>query len=168
MVKKILSLTLALCMMLCFTACLEDGTPNNDTDITSSQTESDVESTIPVHTHSFSEATCTSPEECSCGATAASALGHSFTDATCSTPKTCEICGDTEGSVAEHKYTNGACVYCGAKDTSHSTEETVWIPTRGGKKYHRNSRCSNMIDPEQVTKTQAVNQGFGPCGRCYK
>ncbi|MBR7132717.1 MAG: hypothetical protein IKD04_04220 [Clostridia bacterium] len=167
MLKKFLSIALALCLALCCSACLEDDTPNNDTDITSSQTESDVESTIPVHTHSFSEATCTSPEECSCGATSGSALGHSFTAATCSTPETCEVCGLTEGSALEHKYTNGVCVYCGAKDASYSSETLVWIPTRGGKKYHRNSGCSNMIDPEQVTKTEAINRGFGACGRCY-
>ena len=50
-------------------------------------------------------------------------------------------------------------------------EETVgnlvWVPTHGGKKYHRKSSCSNMKNPMQVTKETAEANGFGPCGRCY-
>lgn len=29
------------------------------------------------------------------------------------------------------------------------TEQMVWIPTHGGKKYHSKSTCSNMKDPEK-------------------
>lgn len=45
--------------------------------------------------------------------------------------------------------------------------ETVWIPTHGGKKYHRRSTCSGMEDPEQTTKEDAIRRGFEPCQRCY-
>ena len=34
--------------------------------------------TPPVHTHSYSAATCTTPPTCSCGATSGTALGHSW------------------------------------------------------------------------------------------
>lgn len=30
------------------------------------------------------------------------------------------------------------------------TEQMVWVPTHGGKKYHSKSTCSNMKDPEKV------------------
>lgn len=43
----------------------------------------------------------------------------------------------------------------------------VWIPTNGGTKYHKNSTCSNMDNPTQVTIDNAVARGFSPCGRCY-
>ena len=44
----------------------------------------------------------------------------------------------------------------------------VWVPTNGGTKYHSRSTCSNMKNPNQVTKTTAEANGFTPCGRCYK
>ena len=31
----------------------------------------------------------------------------------------------------------------------------VWIPTNGGTKYHSRSSCSNMKNPQQVTKKEA-------------
>lgn len=42
----------------------------------------------------------------------------------------------------------------------------VWIPTRGGKKYHSKPSCSNMIEPEKVTYCEAIKRGFGDCGKC--
>lgn len=44
----------------------------------------------------------------------------------------------------------------------------VWIPTKGGTKYHSKSSCSKMIDPEHVTLEEAKLRGFTACGRCYK
>ena len=46
-------------------------------------------------------------------------------------------------------------------------ERMVWIPTRGGTKYHKTNTCSNMIEPYEVTINEAVRQGFEPCKRCY-
>ena len=43
----------------------------------------------------------------------------------------------------------------------------VWIPTNGGKKYHSHSGCSNMKNPNQVTKATAEANGFTPCAKCY-
>ena len=73
------------------------------------------ESSTPAHVHSFSAATCTSPQKCSCGATNGSALGHRWQEATCKSPKKCSVCGVTEGSVGTHKYVSGVCAYCGNK-----------------------------------------------------
>lgn len=44
----------------------------------------------------------------------------------------------------------------------------VWIPTLGGKKYHKSEGCSNMIDPRYVTLEEAEALGFTYCKRCYE
>lgn len=43
----------------------------------------------------------------------------------------------------------------------------VWVPTKGGSKYHSNPSCSGMIDPRHVTINQAVGEGFSPCSKCW-
>ena len=68
------------------------------------------------HSHSFSSATCTEPQKCSCGATNGTKLGHSWKAATCKAPKTCTLCKTTTGSKTDHKYSSGKCIYCGKKE----------------------------------------------------
>lgn len=120
-----------------------------------------------IHVHNFSDATCSDPGRCDCGETHGDALGHIWNAATCIAPKTCTVCGKTTGKLAAHQYSGGACTVCGNEAPS-SSGDTVWIPTKGGKKYHAKASCSNMIDPEKVTKDEAEDLGFGPCKRCYK
>lgn len=43
----------------------------------------------------------------------------------------------------------------------------VWVPTNGGTKYHRNSNCSKMKDPIQVSVETAEANGYTPCKRCW-
>ncbi len=43
----------------------------------------------------------------------------------------------------------------------------VWIPTKGGKKYHSKPSCSNMNDPEYVSLDTAEAMGFTACKKCY-
>lgn len=52
--------------------------------------------------------------------------------------------------------------------TPDSTPSTtmVWIP-KTGSKYHSNPNCSNMKNPRQVTKSQAISSGYEPCKKCY-
>lgn len=45
-------------------------------------------------------------------------------------------------------------------------ETMVWI-SETGRKYHRNSGCSNMKSPTQVTKSEAEARGLTPCKKCY-
>lgn len=52
-------------------------------------------------------------------------------------------------------------------DVAQTGDDMVWIPTKGGKKYHRNATCSRMEDPMHVTREQAISLGFEPCGRCH-
>ncbi len=47
------------------------------------------------------------------------------------------------------------------------SNETVWIPTNGGKKYHSRSSCSKMKNPIEVTKSEAISMGFGRCSKCW-
>lgn len=44
--------------------------------------------------------------------------------------------------------------------------EKVWI-SKSGKKYHRNSSCSNMKNPKQIPIDEAEAQGRQPCKKCY-
>lgn len=92
---------------------------------------------------------------------------HTWNEATCTSPKTCSDCGETSGSALGHNYSSGKCTRCGQKDPNYQSTEMVWIPTNGGTKYHSKSSCSKMINPEQVTKSEAISRGFSPCGRCY-
>lgn len=136
------------------------------------------ESSNAEHIHSFTTATCTEPSKCVCGEIKGNALGHSYSDATCTSAKICTYCGISEGIALGHILVDGVCSRCGFTDTQNvetqidnteiSDNDMVWIPTKGGKKYHKNSDCSNMIDPQNVTKSEAENQGFTACKRCYK
>ena len=50
-----------------------------------------------------------------------------------------------------------------------STEQTtqmVWIPNSGSK-YHSYSGCSNMKNPRQVSKEEAVRLDYEPCKKCW-
>ncbi len=59
----------------------------------------------------------------------------------------------------------------GSSVTVPSHEDTVgnlvWVPTKGGKKYHSRSGCSNMEGPMQVTVEHATALGYTPCKRCH-
>ena len=123
--------------------------------------------TEPPHIHNFRAATCTEPRTCSCGATEGSANGHRWQDATCSEPKTCTVCGIASGAAIEHNYSDGKCTMCGSADPNYTQEAMVWIPTKGGTKYHTYAGCSNMKDPEQVTQSEAESRGFTPCKKCH-
>ena len=120
------------------------------------------------HVHKFKDATCTEPKTCKiCGATEGAALGHSFKDATCTDAKICKICGTKEGNALGHDYQNGVCTRCDEKDPDYVVEDYVWIPTKGGTKYHASAECSNMEEPQKVTKDEAKALGFTACKKCY-
>lgn len=111
--------------------------------------------------HAWKDATCTDPKTCTtCGSTEGNANGHDWQQATCLSPQKCVTCGDIVGTVSPHTYSNGQCTVCGV-------DRMVWIPTNGGTKYHTNSDCSNMKNPEQVTQRAAEARGFTPCSRCH-
>lgn len=121
----------------------------------------------PPHIHSFNNATCTNPKTCSCGATEGIPNGHDWQNATCSEPKTCAVCGATNGLTLGHNFSDGECTICGKADPNYERETMVWIPKKGGTKYHSHSGCSNMDNPEQVTQSEAESRGFTRCKKCY-
>ena len=118
------------------------------------------------HIHEFSEATCTAPKTCSCGATEGEVAEHSWSSATCTAPKTCSVCGETSGSHLSHNYSNGYCTRCGTSDPNYTYEETVWV-SGSGKRYHCRASCSGMKNPQEVSLSTAEARGLTPCGRCY-
>lgn len=50
--------------------------------------------------------------------------------------------------------------------TSNQEEQMVWIPNSGSK-YHSRSSCSNMKNPSQTTKSQAEEEGYTACKKCW-
>ena len=70
--------------------------------------------------------------------------------------------GDTSGGSGQDS--SGGSVTIPEPETGG---DLVWIPTHGGTKYHCSARCSNMIDPIQVSRETAIANGFTACKRCY-
>lgn len=62
------------------------------------------------HTHVYSEANCTTPKTCDCGATDGVALGHEFKNATCISPAACSRCGTTDGDALGHLFIDATCI----------------------------------------------------------
>lgn len=61
-------------------------------------TEEIVANPTETHSHSWVDATCTTPKTCyTCGEVSGFALGHQWVDATYDAPKTCSVCGVEEG-----------------------------------------------------------------------
>ncbi len=46
------------------------------------------------------------------------------------------------------------------------SETKVWV-SKTGSKYHSHSGCSNMKNPDQITKTEAESRGLTPCKKCW-
>lgn len=53
-----------------------------------------------------------------------------------------------------------------AEEPAEVISVMVWIP-RTGSKYHARSSCSNMKNPTEVTKEQAIASGYGQCSKCW-
>ena len=69
----------------------------------------------------------------------------------------CSNCGE---GIANN---DGFCEKC---DAAVNVSTMVWI-SKTGKKYHRNSGCSNMKNPSQVSKSVAEGRGLTPCSKCW-
>ena len=53
-------------------------------------------------------------------------------------------------------------------DEESENAETVWVPTDGGKKYHKGPNCSGMLDPRKISLQNAWILGIDDCGKCYR
>lgn len=78
--KTLVSLVLVLGLLCGLVACGDNQTASSQQTYDSSNQQSS-------HTHSYSQATCTTPSECECGSVSGTALGHSYSG------KTCARCG---------------------------------------------------------------------------
>lgn len=167
-------LTLVLCISLF--GCTETGIENTQSSSTESQSVKVTEATKVTESTEATNVTdatnttkATESTEAIEGTTATKPVHtHTWADATCSAPKTCTECGATSGLTAGHNFSDGKCISCGKTDPDYVQVTMVWIPTKGGKKYHSSESCSGMDNPDHVTKSQAEQQGFTPCKKCYK
>ena len=50
--------------------------------------------------------------------------------------------------------------------SDNNKTDMVWY-VDGGSRYHRNSNCSNMENPKQISLDDAKKMGLTPCKRCY-
>lgn len=73
---------------------------------------------------------------------------------------------ENNGSTADNGQSGGNSVTVPTQE--ETGENLVWVPTNGGKKYHKKSSCSNMKDPMQVSLETATANGYTACKRCYK
>lgn len=48
-----------------------------------------------------------------------------------------------------------------------SATGSVWIPTKGGTKYHSSYTCSGMEGPIAMMEKEAIAMGFEPCKKCF-
>lgn len=48
-----------------------------------------------------------------------------------------------------------------------SDPETVYVPTDGGIKRHKDSKCSDMYDPRKVSARNAEKLGYTKCRKCW-
>lgn len=48
-----------------------------------------------------------------------------------------------------------------------TTGSKVWV-TVGGKKYHSSPTCSKMKNPVEMDLMDAIQNGYEPCGKCFK
>ena len=51
-------------------------------------------------------------------------------------------------------------------DIDIGNNSIVWV-TANGKRYHSDPSCSNMIDPEEISLSDAEDMGYTPCKKCY-
>ena len=106
-----------------------------------------------IHTHNYSNATCTTPKTCSgCGATVGTANGHSWKNATYSAPKTCTVCGATEGVSLT---VPGQANYHGHVYTGGSSS----------KRFHYEAHCAGS-NSHEITWDEVTRRGLTACGTC--
>lgn len=95
------------------------------------------------HTHTWNEATCTTPKTCAvCGETSGEALGHRWEDATSLTPKKCSVCGETDGyslgyplalcQLAENSQDATIGSWKDISGNSHANAIQFWVANRPG------------------------------------
>lgn len=111
------------------------------------------------HTHTFSNATCTTPKKCTvCGETSGNPLGHNWSNATCTTAKKCSICGETIGNALGHNYSNGACLNCNATDPNYAQYTIIYNANGGWGETVNSTHLYN--EPRRLSKNGYKRAGY--------
>ena len=71
-----------------------------------------------------------------------------------------------EGGTVAPSSGDGGSSDSGSSDAGAASGGDVWIP-RTGSKYHSSPTCSNMRNPSQVSRSEAVARGYEPCSKCW-
>ncbi len=50
---------------------------------------------------------------------------------------------------------------------TQSNSQRVWIPASGRGKYHSTPDCSNMKNPIELSKSEAIASNHDACGKCW-
>ena len=165
--KKSICLFIALVLSFSLTACTNMDYSNfedADTTTTTIMTDAKTTTTVDITTTTIKPTTTTTTKKTT--TTSKSTTTSTTQKSTTTTKATTTTTTITTTTTKVTTTTTKATII--TTETHTDTDDLVWIPTNGGKKYHSKSSCSNMINPIQVTKSEAIDQGFGPCGRCYK
>lgn len=64
-------------------------------------------------------------------------------------------------------YSNGKSENVTIPDKEDTEGNLVWVPVKGGTKYHSRQGCSGMEDPMQVTVETAEANGYTACKKCF-
>ena len=111
MIKKSILLLLVLCVTVCLASCKNnENNYTDDTINTVNPADNNAYDTVTTaHVHSYSDATCTQPPTCACGATIGTALGHEISEATCLTPSICTRCSTKFSEPLGHNWKEATC-----------------------------------------------------------
>jgi len=119
--------------------------------------------------HNWTDATCTAPKTCACGATEGEALGHTpGAEADCENAQTCTVCGEVLNAALGHSWTDATCTapktcsVCGATEgeaLGHSYEAVVTAPDceNGG---YTTYTCSVCGDSYVADETEALGHSY--------
>lgn len=105
------------------------------------------------HDHSWTNASCTTPETCIiCGEIQGAPLGHSWIDASCTTPKYCSVCGSIDGTAIGHNYVDSICTNCGRNENEIET-----IPMY---RLYNPYTQEHLLSSNEIEKNQLVSVGW--------
>ena len=78
---------------------------------------------------------------------------HSFTEATCTNPATCISCGETKGTTINHNYNNGSCIYCGKNDPNYVAPHNC----KNDGHIWNNSYTESSTENVEIVETHHIN-----------
>lgn len=136
--KKIISFFLAFTLLFALSSCslMQKANDSKETANPSEGSE--------YHIHEYSQATCTEPGKCVCGATTGEPLGHEYTEATCTTPGICTRCNIKISEALGHSWKEATCEIPKMCLRCSTTEGVA-----SGHSYNSNHICTkcNQTDP---------------------